>query len=356
MARSDSESTPPSERMEELERLQVQNTRLAVVFDTVQDLISTLSVHEVMGRLLTRTLAHLDAEIGSILVAQPDRSLRILMAQGLPEDVVRDTRLRAGEGISGHVVKTAEPLLVPDIESDKRFKRSNRERYYTNSFISAPLQYQGSVQGVINVNNKRTRTPFSPEDLKLLEALAGHAAVALANAHSYEQMLVRAQHDTLTDLANHGHFWSLLDAELNRSERHSRQFALAILDVDEFKTINDRYGHMCGDQILREIATTIRHRCRTSDQAARYGGDEFAVILPETGLEGAVAFSEQIRQCVEAEVETPEDCAPVTISAGVASYPQDAGAAADLVKVADTQLYRAKHEGRNRVCAPQPGK
>ena len=339
--------------MDELERLQQRNSELEVVFDTIRDLTSTLSVQEVMERLLDRMLVHLDSEIGSVLVVEPDDTLRILLARGLPDEVVRDTRIEIGQSISGWVAQQAESLLVCDVESDSRFQRLNRERYYTNSFISTPLFFQGSVRGVINVNNKRSRQAFTTEDLKLLEAIAGHAAVALANAHRYEQVLVRAQRDALTGLANHGHFWSSLGLELSRAVRYSHEFSLVMIDVDRFKEYNDRHGHVSGDDVLRNVANVIRERCRSSDHAARYGGEEFCVLLPETSLEGAAVFAEKIRESVEASCRTLEENDPVTVSLGVATYPADGSTAIELVKAADEQLYRAKDEGRNQVCVPR---
>jgi diguanylate cyclase (GGDEF)-like protein len=352
MPQEDPNLAAGSEGLTELQRLQDRNAELEIVFDTIRDLISTLSVHEVMERLLDRTLVHLDSEIGSILVVEPDDSMRILLARGLPDDVVRNTRVEMGEGISGYVAQRVESLLVEDVESDSRFQRRNRERYYTNSFVSVPLCFQGSVRGVININNKRTHQGFTSADLKLLEALAGHAAVALANAHRYEQVLVRAQSDALTGLSNHGHFWSSLNIELNRAVRYSHTFSLVMIDVDHFKVYNDRYGHLCGDDVLRGVAKIISDRCRACDHAARYGGEEFCVLLPETPRGGALAFAEKIRQAVEAHQWSSGDRDPVTVSLGVATHPADGSTSANLVKAADTQLYRAKEEGRNRVCGP----
>jgi diguanylate cyclase (GGDEF)-like protein len=335
----------------EFETLRQSKTELEVIFDTIRDLTSTLSVHEVMERLLRRTLKHLSAEIGSILVAEPDDTLRIMAAEGLPDSVVKDTKVRRGDGISGHVAEHNCSLLVRDVETDERFRRRNHERYYTNSFISAPLCLHGSVRGVINVNNKRNQEVFTPADLQLLEALAGHAVVALANAHRYEEALARAQRDSLTGLANHGHFWSSLDLEFHRAIRYQREFSVVMIDVDHFKAFNDRFGHLVGDRVLMQVAELIAERCRATDLAARYGGEEFGILLPETPLEGAASFAEKIRQAIENQSFGVDHS--VTVSAGVASYPEDGQTTAEIVKVADQYLYRAKSEGRNRVRAPR---
>jgi diguanylate cyclase (GGDEF)-like protein len=276
---------------------------------------------------------------------EADGSMRISHARGLPDEVMAQTHIRSGEGIAGHVVATGQPLLVPDVEQDPRFRRRNHERYYTNSCVSVPLVFQGKVRGVINVNNKRSQEEFAASDLRLLEAIAGHAAVALANARRFEEMEERAQRDALTNLANHGFFWSTIEAEVKRAQRHDRQLALIMADVDHFKAYNDRLGHRQGDSALVAVADVIARSCRAHDHPARYGGEEFAVVLPETPLEGAVVFAEKIRQAVE----SLDECG-LTLSIGVACLDQSDGSASNLVETADAELYRAKAAGRNRVC------
>jgi diguanylate cyclase (GGDEF)-like protein len=319
---------------------------LEILFETVQDLTSTLSSHEVLARLIDRTLGHLDSEIGSVMLVQPDGRLRVSYAQGLPDEIVSESRVAVGEGISGHVVASGEALLVQDVEEDPRFRRSNHERYYTRSCISAPLIFQGRVRGVINVNNKRSQSSFSGEDLRLLQTIASHASMALANARRFEEMEERAQRDALTNLANHGFFWSTLEAEVKRADRHTRELSLAMIDVDYFKAYNDRYGHRQGDSALVAVARVIAATSRAHDLPARYGGEEFAVVLPETPSEGAKTFGEKVRGAVEALADYG-----LTVSVGVASLSQCDGSAIDLVEQADKQLYRGKSGGRNRVCS-----
>ena len=335
----------------ELAELQQRHSELEVVCETIRDVTSTLSTGEVLQRLLNRTLQHLAAEIGSILLVQPDQSLRIAVARGLPDYVVNQTRVQRGEGISGFVAATAAPLLVQNVEEDPRFRRRNHERYYTSSLLSAPIVFQDEVLGVLNVNNKASRESLSGSDLRLLEAIAGQAAVALQNAERYEEILERAQRDALTGLANHGHFWASLELELQRANRYGRELSVVMLDVDLFKGFNDDHGHVSGDEALSGIAKLISERCRSSDLAARYGGEEFAVILPETSLMGATAFAEKIRQSVEQEPFGRGRAQRLTVSLGAASFPSDADTTRGVVQAADQRLYRAKSLGRNRVCA-----
>jgi len=351
MAHNPVERAPEPLHAVELTRLRRRNAELEVLYGTIRDLTSTLSVREVLRRLLDRTLEHLHSEIGSIFLLEDDL-LRLVVSQGLPDEVVREAAIPIGTGVTGHVAQSGLSLLVRDVELDPRFRRRNHERYYTHTLISAPLLLLGRVRGVINVNNKSSREPFRPEDLRLLEAIAGHAAAALGNAHRYEETLRRAEHDALTGLANHGHFWAGLEREADRANRYGRCLGLALLDVDHFKAFNDRFGHPRGDEALVGVARVLSSRCRAHDLVARYGGEEFAVVLPEASIEGAFAFGEKIRQSVESTGFGPSGREELTVSVGVAVLPAHARGASDLVQRADAELYRAKGMGRNRVCAP----
>jgi diguanylate cyclase (GGDEF)-like protein len=335
---------------DEMIELQRRHAELEILFDTVRDLAGTLSTHEVIVRLVDRTLRHLDSEIASVLLVETSGSLRIMHAVGLPPDVVQRTQIRIGNGISGHVAQSGEPLLVPDVETDPRFERRNHERYYTHSCISAPLIDQGRVRGVINVNNKRSRNPFAEDDLRLLGAIAAHAAMALRNADRYEEMLERAQRDALTGLANHGHFWKSLETEVKRASRYGRPLSLVMLDVDHFKAFNDERGHLEGDHALATVARELAERSRVHDLPARYGGEEFAVLLPETDAAGAASFGEKIRAAVEClGIASPAEEGVLTVSVGTATLPGDEVDASALVHRADEKLYEAKAAGRNRV-------
>jgi diguanylate cyclase (GGDEF)-like protein len=338
-------------RLDDLARLQRRHAELKLLYGTIRDLTSTLSVREVLDRLLARALDHLDAEIGSILLVGPDGRMRIVVARGLPSDVVDESCIGMGESISGYVAGTGRPLLVSDVESDERFQRRNHERYYTSSFISAPLVHMGAVRGVVNVNNKRSRDEFYEVDLNLLEALAGHASAALANAHRYEALLERAQRDSLTGLSNHGHMWSTLQVEFERADRHDRALSLVMIDIDHFKAFNDRFGHLAGDEALCTVSRVLEANSRAHDVVARYGGEEFAVILPETDVEGAQQYAEKMRQAVETARFEPGARQRLSVSAGVATSGGDMRMPQDLVVRADERLYRAKEAGRNRVCA-----
>src|SRR6185369_12023200 len=169
----------------------------------------------------------------------------------------------------------------------------------------------------------------------------------LRNAQLFEEMEHKAKTDYLTGLYNHRSFQAMLTSEMARAGRLSHPLSLLIVDLDYLKEVNDRFGHMTGDAVIREVAETIRSGCRDYDLPARYGGEEFTVILPETGLQDALDVAERVRARIANRAFT--GAGHVTASIGVANYPLNAVGRDELVKVADCALYDAKNNGRNRV-------
>lgn len=194
------------------------------------------------------------------------------------------------------------------------------------------------------------RLGFTAADRELARSLAGHGRIALDNARLHNIVRRQAVTDDLTDLANRRRFIESLGQEVARSARLETPLALVLFDLDHFKLVNDRCGHQVGDDVLRSAADVIRARVRETDLAARIGGEEFAVILPGTDLEGAVSLAENLRRDISVGVELPDDDLILTASFGVAEH-HPGEPAETLIGVADRALYRAKAEGRNRVQA-----
>ncbi len=169
---------------------------------------------------------------------------------------------------------------------------------------------------------------------------------------SYDIAFSQARTDPLTGLFNLRQFWEDLDRELKRARRYNRSCSLAMLDIDFFKQFNDRHGHLQGDTVLKQAADIFREHVRNSDIIARYGGEEFVIIMPETGRDLAVLVGEKLRKAFEGHHFPLEENQPserLTISIGIATFPQDAATSRGLVDMADKALYRAKEGGRNRV-------
>jgi diguanylate cyclase (GGDEF)-like protein len=214
------------------------------------------------------------------------------------------------------------------------------------SLLLAPLLVDGEVVGLLALQSERA-AQYDDHQLGLLTTIAQQAAIVIESARHYELATV----DSLTGLYVRDYFFSRLDEEDERARRYGGSFAVLMVDLDGFKEINDRNGHLAGDHYLREISRVIRDQLRAADIACRYGGDEFCLLLPQTGPIGARAIAERIRAAVSRRIVGVEGLAlRTTVSIGLAVYPDhDAGDLRGLMRKADEAMYRAKRSGRDRV-------
>jgi len=306
--------------------------------------------------------------LGILLLDEATGELKMKAAVGFDPQATERLGLRLGRGVTGWVAQTGQPALVPDVSRDPRYKRCTPGM---RSELCVPIRIGDKVIGVINTESPRPNA-FSEEDLKLLTTLAGQVATIIESARLFEETQRLAVTDGLTGLYNRRRFYELLEEEIVQAGRKG-VLSLIMLDIDDFKAYNDTYGHLAGDALLRELAQLFREGIRQGDIVARYGGEEFAVILPGTGKEEATALAERIRVQVEehrfegeegmpagepprkrggqssSSLSPPHAGGKITVSLGVATYPQDAREPEALVNAADVALYEAKKR-RNRVC------
>ncbi len=262
-------------------------------------------------------------------------------------------RLKIGEeGLVGWVALHGQPLLVNDVSKDPRYY-SHPELPDTRSELDVPIRIGEKIIGVLDVQSTELNA-FDESDLATLQTLADQLAVAMENARLYQETKRLAITDSLTGLYNLRYFYEALEREIQRSERYHRSVSLIILDIDDFKAYNDRYGHLAGDDLLIELAQLMSEVTRRTDTVARYGGEEFAIILPETETEGARVLAERLLEKVREHRFSTEDgqtIGRITISLGAATYPHHADSAKALVGAADKALLRAKRAGKNRLFA-----
>jgi diguanylate cyclase (GGDEF)-like protein len=255
-----------------------------------------------------------------------------------------------GEGVAGRVAQTGKAELATRFsEIDER----SLALPDSTSQIAVPIACDGALAGVLTVEGNPLR-PLTAYDLEYLQTFAAHAGTTLTNARHHERVLELAMRDPITNLPNYRQFQNRLHAELARADRHDRPLALIVIDLDGFKSINDAFGHIAGDDILREIGARLTTTLRESDVLARYAGDEFVVILPETSREIAGQIAERLQLAIETQpfaVVTGEDVV-VSISVGVASYPVDAATIDALISAADSAMYQTKR--RRRVATSLP--
>lgn len=338
------------------EELQRKVEELSTLYEIGRELSSSLDLDDLLQKIVDSVVRLTGAQVCSLMLLDEDKqTLSIRVAKGLSPQIQKRTRVRVGEGIAGWVAQHGTPLLVEDIEKHPLFRRKNRSRYRTKSLLSVPLAIKGETIGVLNVNNKRNEEVFTQRDLDLMTLLASHAAIAIENARLYEELEQLAVTDGLTQLYVRRHFMEELAKELRRARRYHRPLTVVMMDIDHFKRINDTYGHPVGDEVLRELGRRLRQSARQDDVLGRYGGEEFIAALVETNKERGLQAAERLRRSVEEQpFSTRAGALAVTISLGLASFPEDAEEMEDLIQKADQALYRAKEEGRNRVVAYRP--
>jgi diguanylate cyclase (GGDEF)-like protein len=217
--------------------------------------------------------------------------------------------------------------------------------------IAVTLAAEGRIIGILYVNDFKVRD-FSTREVFLLGLLSTIAAMTIEKTRNLENARHLAITDELTELYNHRHFLQQLHLEINRAKRYNRKLTLLMIDIDHFKTYNDHFGHLKGNEVLKKVGSFLRMISREVDIPARYGGEEFAIIMPETQKLKARFLAERLRRTMENHVFEGEKILPggqLTISLGLATFPSNADNPTDLIEKADRALYLSKERGRNRV-------
>jgi diguanylate cyclase (GGDEF)-like protein len=282
--------------------------------------------------------------------------LLVEATRGLDNILAKTIKIKRGEGIAGKVLETGEPILVQNVEKDPRLNQKNKPRYKTKSFLSVPLKIEDRVAGVLNISDKIMGGVFNENDLRLLQPLVTNASIAIERNLLYKQsneLKKLSITDPLTGALNRRFLDQRLTEEIARFNRYKQPFSLFMLDIDRFKKYNDTYGHIATDKVLQILAATVTNTLRSIDIAARFGGDEFMVLLPQTQKVDAIRIAERLRVQIEVstilqDAELPPN--KLTISIGLITCPDDAAAniPAILEKV-DQALYIAKKSGGNRL-------
>lgn len=316
--------------------------RIALSLSTTRDITQLLElVLDQLGQLWP------DDGAAVLLTDERKRDLVITAARGYIHE--NGTHIPMSRSICGDVYRTGRPVCLSDVTKEKRYVPGVEG---ARSELAVPLVWDRQVVGVLNVESKRPNA-YSQADVNLLTTVAEQAASAIGNARLYQQTQRLVVTDAQTGLYNYRHFQDRLTLVLRDAQLTGQPFALIMMDLDHFKQCNDTYGHPTGDAVLRQTAAILQESCRQNDLIFRYGGDEFAILLPNTNGEAALKVGERIRdQLARFPFTTrsgrPLDV-PLTVSLGVASYPRDGINGVDIVLAADRALYAAKNAGRNRV-------
>jgi diguanylate cyclase (GGDEF)-like protein len=327
--------------------------RLTILTDIVQTANSILEPRKVIELIMAKIQTLIPSEAWSMLMVDEERQeLTFELALGEKGQDVATFRVKMGEGIAGWVAQTGKPAIVNNVGRDPRFARrfDSQTQFRTRSILCAPLISRGRTIGVVQVIN-RLGGPFTRADLKILLNLVKPCAIAIENAMLFQRAEQLTITDDLTKLFNSRYLNLYLTREIKRSKRNGAPISVIFLDLDGFKGVNDQYGHLAGSRTLTEVGTILSLSVRETDTIARYGGDEFVVVLPETPPPGALVIAERIRKSIESHVflQAQGLVARLSASFGIASYPDHALTPEGLVQKADQAMYRVKERNKNGV-------
>ena len=336
-----------------------QNRTLALVrelhllIETTRALASAREPKPVLRVIFDKAKAAVRCEAWSLFLIDPsNRELVFDMVGGPKARRLKGLRIKSGQGIVGWVAQHGKPAVVNEPRTDRRFLPDidRVTHFVTRSILCVPIFSRKRPAAVLEMVNKVGK-PFDRQDLHLLTHLAEQASIALERASLQEQAASLGVTDELTKLHNARYLEQALDREARRCRRYGSIMALIFLDLDDFKRINDQYGHLMGSQCLTELAQIMVKSVRDVDILARYGGDEFVVILPETTVSTASAVAERLHEAITSHTFLSGEGikARLTASIGIAGFPDHAQSKEELLRKADEAMYQAKATGPNKI-------
>jgi diguanylate cyclase (GGDEF)-like protein len=310
-----------------------------------------------LGSVCTLVLRHVARAVPSrfaaFAVPNDEEALSIVATHGYPLQLVERIRIAPGRGVIGSVYSTRTPLWVPDV-SVLPDLHVRRPRYRTNSFVAVPVSAGTDVLGVVCVTDRLDDLAFTREDLLTLRTLTAPASLALDRERALrraEAFAHAAVIDPVSGLFNRRYFHERLEEELHRAQRHKAPVALMMVDIDDFKAVNDQFGHLAGDEVIRSVSDILRRSVRRFDLCARFGGEEFSIVMPGSGPEHSAAVAERIRQRIEVFRLTDPALADVRVTVSIGLSVSYELSPRELIERADRALYAAKRSGKNRVVA-----
>ncbi|MGM0471205.1 MAG: diguanylate cyclase [Bacillota bacterium] len=330
------------------ERMQKNVAELSTLQMISKTINSTLDLDQVLELAIDVIVGTMGVSACAVLLTDEDnQELTLEASRGLPANFTDQQTFGFQDSIFSKIIDDGETVIynhVPEqLKDDLNFQEMK-------SVIVVPLKLRDEIIGLIPAVNTMMSHTFDEDDERFLSTLSNQVAVAIENARIYNQMEEMAIRDGLTGLYNHSYFQRTLSSELERVKRYNQQLSLLLLDIDNFKKVNDNYGHPVGDQVLKQLADKLKKITRQMDIVARYGGEEFAIILPETGTKGAKKLAKRINQAIrEMVVEEEGVKISITVSIGLTTY-QDHLSQKELISRVDEALYQAKEEGKDRIC------
>jgi diguanylate cyclase (GGDEF)-like protein len=334
-------------------REQRRAAELDIIAELGKRVTPILSLDELLPRLVKMIHSEFGYRYVHLFVNDPSTRQTMMRASQVPDasaHAAYPVVVNYHEGIIGWVAENGETLLANDVNQEPRF-RFYPDTHDTQSELAVPIKIGKEILAVLDVQSEKLDT-FDKSTVGIFETLATQIAIAFENARLYSQIQDQARRDSLTQVFNHGYLIEQLTAQAELALQNNSSLALIMLDIDHYKEYNDRYGHVVGDRVLYEIAQAIRANIKSSDCVGRWGGEEFAVVLPWADSAHAHRVASRISETLKAtKLEMPNGTviAMPTISQGIATIPVHSRNAAELIDCADAALYRAKERGRDQI-------
>jgi len=327
-------------------RLFAEEQRRARQFAFLNSISKTAISSEDSEQMLAEIVSHIQKNfrfdhIGIGIFDYFTKEIEIRAEAGITAQVL-GKRIPLGTGIVGRVARTGETALV-QMTGDQRLQGVLPD---SHAVLCIPITYGEKLQGVLNVESQ-SEDAFTPQDVLVMKTLADLLATALHNALVFQQLQQQSITDGLTGIKTRRFFWEALNSEWKRASRSGRPFSVVLMDLDKFKEVNDTKGHLEGDLVLARVGRLLEQKCRQSNVVARYGGDEFIILMPETGVEQAQILAERLRLWISTDPMLQEQ--HITGSFGVGSFPVHGFSVEDIIRVADAGMYVSKHKGGDRV-------
>ena len=325
---------------------------LLVFHQVARSLTSSFDLDKILRTIMEHMERFVEAELWTLLILDEARQeLYYAIAAGREEASLRGLRVKVGEGVAGWVVEHGETLLVPEAENDPRVKKEHAAKHsMVRSVIALPLRGRKGTQGVIEIFNPRAEQ-LTDYTSAFLHILADHAAIAIENANDVARIQQLTITDDCTKLYNVRYLYEVLGRELERCVRLKMPVSVAFLDLDHFKLVNDEHGHLVGSELLSRVGERLQELSGKHDWCFRYGGDEFAVLMPEIGAEAALKQATALLNALAGTEFKMKNGLNLRINAsvGVATAPDDGTSVHAVIGVADTRMYWVKANGRGAI-------
>jgi len=335
-----------------------QSYELNIFHDVAKALTSSLDLDTVLQTIMEKMAAYFEPATWSLLMLdETSQEFYYAAAVGKGCESINALVLTTGETLARWVIEQGQPLIIQDVNRDSRIQQSSNDGFFPEgcSVVCMPVRTGGKMLGIIQMMNVDMQV-YSRNEI-LLQTLADYAAIAIENARAVSRIQELSITDDCTGLYNARHLFTVLAEEVHRSERFGYEFSLLFLDLDHFKRVNDQHGHLVGSKLLSQVGQALRENLRLVDAAFRYGGDEFAILLPQTSKDAGLFVARRLMAMFQTQSWLAGEAPDITLraSVGIASYPEDATTPQAIVHRADEMMYQVKQAGRNNIAVSGMG-